>query len=264
MTASGVALATTMSQYLGAFLTIRCLMHQDDETRLLPSLLRMHRKEVVGIVRFGVPSGLTNAMYSASNIQIQSAINTFDAAAVAGSGAVSSLENFLGSGHSAMNASAVAFAGQNIGAGNQKRAKKSIFTCLFLAMGLSVVLGNLIYIIGEPVYRLYIHDPQALAVADIRASIMLTLYFLLAVQSIMGAAVQVYGYPVVSAIISLIGVFGFRTIWMQFIYPRFETLEAIFYCYPVTWVIMAIATFLSYLVVYRLYKKKGEYRHGIS
>ncbi len=259
MAASGVALATTISQYLAAFLTIRCLIHQDDETRLLPTRLRIGKRELWNIVRYGVPSGLTNAMYSASNIQIQSAINTFGDSAVAGSAAISSLESFLGAGNSALSASAVAFAGQNLGAKNRKRALKSIVICLLLAMTFGVVLGNGMYAIGSPLYRLYVpNDAVALEIADLRGGIMLTLYFLLAVQSIMGAAIQVYGYPIVSTAISLVGIFGIRTLWMQFLYPHFETLEAIFYCYPVTWTIIALASTVSYLIVYHQYQKRNE------
>ncbi len=259
MAAAGVALATTVSQYLAALLTVRCLMWQDDETRLIPSLLAIGRKELIGIVRYGIPSGLTNAMYSASNIQIQSAINTFGDSAVAGSAAVSSMENFLGAGNAAMSAATVAFAGQNLGAGNRKRAKKVIFVCLLLAVAFGAVVGNAMYLIGEPLYRIYVpKDVEAIRIADLRAGIMLTLYFLLAVQSVFGAAIQVYGYPVVSTVVSVVGIFGIRTLWMQLLYPRFETLEAIFYCYPVTWTIIALASATAFFLVYRRYKKKAQ------
>jgi len=259
MTASGVALATAISQYLAAFLTVRSLMGQEDETRLIPSKLRIGKKELLGIIRYGIPSGLTNAMYSASNIQIQSAINTFGDSAVAGSAAVSSLESFLGAGNTAMNAATVAFAGQNLGAGNRKRAKKVIFTCLILAVSLAAVLGNVMYLIGEPIYRIYVpNDPEAIRVADLRSGIMLTLYFLLSVQSVMCAAIQVYGYPIVSTVVSVVGIFGTRTLWMQLLYPHFKTLEMVFTCYPVTWMIIAVASSAAFLLVYRRYRMKGR------
>ena len=130
MAAAGVALATTLTQYLAAFLTIRCLMRQDDECRFVLRETHIWKSQLIGIIRYGLPSGITQAMYSISNIQIQSAINDFGTSAVAGNSASSNLEGFISAGIAALNAATVAFAGQNIGAGNKKRVKKVMFSAL--------------------------------------------------------------------------------------------------------------------------------------
>ena len=75
MAAAGVALATTLTQYLAAFLTIRCLMRQDDECRFVLRETHIWKSQLIGIIKYGLPSGITQAMYSISNIQIQSAIS---------------------------------------------------------------------------------------------------------------------------------------------------------------------------------------------
>lgn len=98
MAAAGVALATTLTQYLAAFLTIRCLMRQDDECRFVLRETHIWKSQLIGIIRYGLPSGITQAMYSISNIQIQSAINDFGTSAVAGNSASSNLEGFISAG----------------------------------------------------------------------------------------------------------------------------------------------------------------------
>lgn len=256
--AEGVALATTLSQYLAAFLTIRCLYYRDDEIRFLPHSLRVRKKEFLGILRYGLPTGLTNMMFSFSNVQIQSAINVFGASAVAGSAASGSLEGFAFAGVTALNSATVAFAGQNIGAGNPKRTKKVILTCLLIASLFCFVVGMGIYLIGEPLYRLYVpNDAEAIRVAGIRSEIMMTTYVLLGAQNILGAATQALGYAMTITIISVIGVFGIRTLWMQLIYPLIGTLLGVYICYPITWVLILIANTVAFMIAYRNYVKKG-------
>ena len=256
--AAGVALATTLSQYLAAFLTIRCLYHRDDEIRFSPESLRVHKKELFGILRYGLPTGLTNMMFSFSNVQIQSAINVFKESAVAGSAASGSLEGFAFAGVTALNSATVAFAGQNIGAGNPKRTKKVILTCLLITVIFCFVVGMGIYLIGEPLYRLYVpNDEEAIRVAGIRSQIMMTTYVLLGAQNILGAATQALGYAMTITAISVVGVFGVRTLWMNLIYPMIGTLQGVYVCYPITWLLILIANTVAFLVAYRNYVKKG-------
>ncbi|MBE6636652.1 MAG: MATE family efflux transporter [Ruminococcaceae bacterium] len=258
MNAEGVALATTLSQYLAAFLTFRCLLHQEDETRIDISCLRIHGKEFLSILRFGIPSGLSSAMYSLSNLQIQSAINHFGESAVAGNAAASSLESFIGAGITAVSAASTAFVGQNIGAGNRKRVGKVILACLTLVVAYSLILGVGMYLIGEPLYRIYVsNDHAAIEVAVLRGSLMLTLYWLMGIFNVFGAVSQTLGYAVLITVNSIIGICGIRTLWMQFFYPHYNTLEAVYICYPITWTLITLAHGVVFAVAYYRYQKKG-------
>ena len=265
MDADGVALATALSQCLAAFLTIRCLMLQNDATRYVFKKSRIHKEEFIGIVRYGLPSGLTNAMYSVANIQIQSAINSFGPSAVAGNSAVSSIEGFIMSVYSAMNASAIAFIGQNIGAGNKSRIKKVIIYCIIISMASSVIMGYAFFLIGEPIYAIYVpNDAEAIRIAVLKGEIMLTTYFLLAISQMLGAISQAFGYAMSITTISVIGIFGVRTIWMNTVFPFFNNpvgcdagLRAVYWCYPSSWILIAIANGVMFVYAYNRYMKKG-------
>lgn len=265
MDAAGVALATTISQCLAAFLTLRCLMLQSDATRFVFKRAKIHKAELLGIFRYGLPSGLTNAMYSFANIQIQSAINSFGPSAVAGNSAVSSLEGFIMSVYSAMNASAIAFIGQNIGAGNKQRIKKVMLYCLIISLASSIIMGYAIYFIGDPLYKIYVpKDAEAIRYAALKGEIMLTTYVMLALSQMLGAISQAFGYAMSITIISVIGIFGVRTLWMNTVFPYFNNpplcdaaLRSIYWSYPVSWVLIAIANGIVLAISYRRYMKKG-------
>ncbi len=259
MDADGVALATTISQYIAAFLTVKCLVIQEDSTRLYIKKLRIVKTELIGIVKYGLPSGLTNAMYCVANIQIQAAINVFGASAVAGNSAEGSLESFIASTYAAMNAASIAFVGQNIGAGNKKRVRRIIVVCLLISVSASLILGYGMLLIGDPLYKIYVpNDSKAIEIADIKASIMFTTYFILAASQNFGAVSQAFGYSMHITVISIIGIFGLRTVWMNTVVKAFpKSIEAVYWCYPASWVLILLANGVVLLCAYNRYMKKG-------
>lgn len=258
MDADGVALATALTQYLAAFLTIRCLIHGTDDTRLYVRKLRICKDEFIAILRYGLPSGASNAIYSLSNITIQSAVNSYGASAVVGSSTSSSLEGFVMAAIGAFNSAAIAFGGQNVGARRPERLKRIILSCITISVIVTLVLGFGIFLIGDPLYRLYVpKDDAAVSFAGERASVMLTTYFIPAFSGIFSALAQVFGYSFLITAISIFGIFGFRMIWMEFVYPVWTEITTVYLCYPISWSIILVGNVVVFLIAYRNFTRKG-------
>ncbi len=258
MDADGVALATAISQYLAAFLTIRCLTHSYDDVRLDLRRLKIWKSEFLSILRYGLPGGLSNAIYSFSNISIQSAVNAYGPSTVAGSSAASSLEGFVMAGINAINSAAIAFGGQNVGAKKPQRLKKIITSCIVISTSFALILGFGIVLIGDPLYRIYVpKDDIAVSVAAERASVMMTTYFIPAISGVFSALAQVFGYSFIITAISIFGIFGLRMIWMNFVYPAFESIMTVYMCYPVSWAIILVGNVIVFSIAYRNFTKKG-------
>lgn len=259
MDADGVALATAISQYFAAFLTVRCLVRRNDDIRLDFKHLKVRKIELLEIVKYGLPGGFTNAIYSLANIQIQSAINTFGTSAVSGSSAVGSLEGFIMATASSMNSTALTFIGQNIGAGEKKRIKKIMLSCTVITVIFALVLGYGMYFLGETLYGLYLPKNAAAAfeAAAIKAEIFFTLYFLLSFAHIFGAMSQAFGYSLYTTIVSIIGIFGLRTVWMNTVYINHKTIQSVYWCYPVSWALMLVLNGAVLFVANYKYMKKG-------
>lgn len=261
MAASGVALATALSQYLAAFLVVRCLIMRDDEVKLFINKLRIHKGELLGMVKYGLPGGATNTIYCLANIQIQSAINAFGASAVSGNSAAGSLEGFIMATATAMNATALAFIGQNIGANNKARIKKIMTVCILTTLCISLFIGFGMYFARDTLCGLYLPkdpvDTEAIRVAGIKATIMFTMYFVLSLSNMFSAISQAFGYSLYTSMISIFGVFVFRTIWLNTVYARYKTIESVFMCWPVSWIIMIVLNCTVMLIAYTTYMKKG-------
>ncbi len=261
MAAAGVALATTISQYLAAFLTVKCLAGQEDDTRFYWEKLHIYRKELLGILRYGLPSGISNAMYSVSNIQIQTAVNSYQTSAVSGNAAAISLEGFVAAGQSALSAATVAFMGQNIGAQDRERVRKSFLACLAVSISFGVVFGCGIYLLGRPLLRIYLpNDAVAVEFGLVRLTYILLFYGVAGAINVIGGAIQTLGYSTATMINHVVGILGVRTVWMQLIYPQRSSYAMIMICYPITWTLILIANSTVFLYAYVRYRKKGTIR----
>ena len=118
MGVAGVATATVVSETISAGLVLRCLMKSEGMFQLHMGKLRIKKQKALQIVRIGLPAGLQGAIFSISNVLIQSSINSFGSVAMAGNTAAGNLEGFVYTSMNAVYQTNLSFTSQNMGAGN--------------------------------------------------------------------------------------------------------------------------------------------------
>ena len=101
MGVAGVAIATVVSQAISAALVVRCLVQTESAYRLELKGLKIVPDKLLKMVQIGVPAGMQGALFSISNVLIQSSVNSFGSVAMAGNTAASNIEGFV---YTAMNA----------------------------------------------------------------------------------------------------------------------------------------------------------------
>lgn len=122
---SGVAIATVISNVLSAAMVIIYLHRRNDEFAFRFHNMRIEKAYLLKVLQIGIPSGIQGAIFSVSNVFIQSGINSFGEYAIAGSSLALNFEYFTYDIANAFAQTAVTFTSQNYGAGNIKRCKKS-------------------------------------------------------------------------------------------------------------------------------------------
>ena len=132
MDVAGVALATILSETLSAVLILGCLCKTKGSCHLNIRKLYIHPTQLKRMLRIGLPAGIQAALFSFSNVLIQSSINSFGSVVMAGSSAAASIENFVYISMNAVHQAMVSFVSQNNGAGKAERINKILFSCLFL------------------------------------------------------------------------------------------------------------------------------------
>lgn len=258
MGVAGVALATVISQAISAFLIVRCLIKSDAGYRLDVKKLRIVKNKMSSIVRIGLPAGLQGAIFSISNVLIQSSVNSFGSIAMAGNTAAQNIEGFVYTSMNAVYQTALSFTSQNFGARKYSRMRKILIYCLILTTMVGFVMGDGAVFFGRQLLGIYSSDAQVIQYGMNRMKIIGTTYFICGLMDCMVGALRGMGYSVMPMLVSLTGACAFRVLWIYTIFAMNRTLPTLYISYPVSWGITFAAHFLCYLVVIKKIRGKEK------
>lgn len=254
----GVAVATSVSQYISAGLVLWCLMKEKGCLHFEFASLRLNVGKMGRIMKIGLPAGLQGIVFSLSNVVIQTTINSFGSVVMAGSAASSNIEGFI---YMAMNAfyqTAITFSGQNYGAGELKRVDKVFGLCLGFVTLTGLGLGLACVFFAKPLLGIYSADSLVVEAGIVRMSYVCTLYFLCGIMDVCVGILRGMNRAVIPMIVSIVGACGLRLLWIATVFREFKTIETLYVAYPVTWTITLSVHMLCILVVRR---KEGRKRY---
>ena len=261
---AAVAIATAASQVLGAFLVWRRLVRMDGVCKVVWSKIRWSTDSAIRVFQFGIPLVITSTLYPLCGLMMQSAVNEIGVSAIAGNRAAETLETLIMGINSSFAATVTVFMGQNIGAQKLDRVKKSFFYCVSIGVGLMLIASTFFYLTGDFWLKFILgNDFAAYDYAHIRMQCVLAIYAVATINGCYSSAIQSFGYPVYGSLISILCVFGFRTIWTQWVYPQFA--PSFFYvtvCYTISWGLMLLFNTVAFIYLYRRFLK-GKYRRKI-
>ena len=254
MNVAGVALATTISQAMSAILVVIVLMRRKDACRLYLKKMRFYKTQLVKMVRIGLPAGIQGSLFSISNVIIQSSINSFGEIAMSGNAAAGNIEGFLYVCMNAFHQTTVNFVGQNVGAQQYDRAKKTLYTCLASVAIVGFSTCSMAFCFAPKLLSIYITDsPEAISYGVLRMSVVCMTYCICGLMDTSTGGLRGMGASLVPMIISVLGVCGIRLGWIFTVFqiPRFHTLFWLYFSYPVSWSFTFAAQFLAFKKVYK-------------
>lgn len=252
---AGVALATVLSQCISAGCIVVCLIKCEGCFRLYPGQLHIHKDKLVRIVRIGLPAGVQGAIFSASNVLIQSSVNSFGSIAMAGNTAASNVEGFVYTAMNAMHQTAVSFTSQNLGGRQYNRIKRVLLLSLVIVTLIGLIMGNGVAFLGKEILGMYSSDPEVIGYGLSRLGIICTTYCLCGGMDTMVGAIRGLGYSVMPMLVSLIGACGLRILWILTVFKWQGTLFSLYISYPVSWGITLAAHVVCYIIVSRRIRK---------
>lgn len=125
------------------------------------SKLGLDMRMLKRIVRIGLPSGLQSAMYTTSNIIIQSSVNSLGTDTVAAWATYGKIDVIFWMIISAFSISVTTFVGQNYGAGKMDRVRKGIRVCLGMSFVTTLFLSLFLYNFGQYIFQIFTTDPDS-------------------------------------------------------------------------------------------------------
>lgn len=258
MGASGVATATIISQAFTATAMLCILCHETDEIKISLNKIRIYKEPFLKIVKFGLPSGIQSSVYSASNILVQSSVNSFGAAAIAGSAATSSITDFYNVMVNSLYQASIVFVSQNYGAKKFNRIKKTIIVCMAYVACLWTIQSVVTTFVGKLLIGLYTRDAAAIEMGWRKFSIIGYAYGLLGFMNIMSGALRGMGASFLNMIMSIVGVCGIRILWILTVFKSIGTFESLYACYPVSWGGTMILHCIMFVLVFRKAKREHQ------
>ena len=251
MGVAGVATATVVSQGISAGLVVRCLLKTDSAYRLVLDHVKIAPDKLLKMVQIGIPAGLQGALFSVSNVLIQSSVNSFGSITMAGNTAASNIEGFVYTAMNALHQAAISFCGQNYGAMKYRRVGRVAAICVGLVAVVGLLMGNGVFLCSGVLLKLYSTNPEVIRYGSLRMAYVCTPYFLCGMMDVMVGTLRGIGYSVMPMLVSLTGACLFRVVWVYTVFQQYHTLECLYISYPISWGLTFLVHLLCFTVVYR-------------
>lgn len=260
MQVEGVAIATSISNYVSAAGIVYLLLKETGDIKLHLNNIRFYSTELKKIIQIGLPAGVQGMVFALSNVFIQSGINSFGPETVSGSAAALTYEFYCYFVIVAFTQACIAFVGQNYGAGQYDMCRSIFRRCMMLSLISCGALNVLIYAINPYAISIFTDDQIVAGHAATRICGVLLFQFLACTYEISGGALRAVGYSVLPMLITIFGTCLLRIVWCSsHLWDSFAELLMI---YPVTWMltgaIMLVAYFIIMKKVLRSGSKKGN------
>lgn len=259
MKSDGVALATVISQIFNACSALYFLCKGDDSTKLFFKKLHVYKTELINIIKIGIPSAIQSLTFSLANVIIQSGVNSFGDATIAGNSASGNIGSFYYVALNTLYQSAVAFVSQNVGARNYGRIKKIVGVCLFYVGVIWAIEILITVFLAETLISIYAPgDYEAIKWGVLKLTMVGTTYGLCGMMEVMSGALRGLGYSMVSMIVSIVGVCGIRMLWVYTVFASVGTFESLVMSLPLSWIGTFILHSICFLYVSRPHRLAGR------
>ena len=252
----GVAISTTISNMLSTALVLVHLHGKEDEFQFRFHKMHIEWKDLKRVLMIGIPAGIQGAIFSVSNVFIQSGINSFGEDAIAGSSLALNFEYFTYDIANAFAQAAVTFTSQNFGAGNLKRCKKIFWLCMLFGMGFTEILSIVFMVWDDFFVSIYTISDAVAVYGLIRMHHVCSLEGLTATYEVESAALRGMGKSLEPSIITILGTVVFRMIWLVTVFKWIPTYDMLMNVYIASWVFTGGLIFIVYVLHMRKMEKR--------
>lgn len=247
----GAALATSISQTFSAAAVVWLLVRRNEKVRLKTSAIRIEKRDILKILRLGLPAGIQSMTITLSNLIIQYFINGFGTDTITAYTYYFRLENFTYMPVLAFGQAVMTFTAQNMGAGRMDRIKKGVFASAVISVLTVAAISFFLLAIGPTALGWFGKDKAVIAVGLEIIAISFPLYWLNSLIEVFGGAIRGMGYAFLSMIIVIGVICGGRIVLLNLFVARFHNVKVLTGVYPITWGIAAVFLFFGMVWTWR-------------
>lgn len=247
MGVGGVALATIIAQFVSATMALTVLTKTSTCVKISWNKLKIYPDMLKKIVRIGVPSALQMGITSFSNVFVMSYINQFGKFVMGGWTAYHKIDMLIVQPMQSLGIATSTFVGQNIGRGQEERARRGVKRALILAITATLTLSLLVAAFAPWITMFFNKEPEVIRYGTLFMRYLTPFYFLFCINNILSSALRGSGNSRVTMYIMLFSFVLFRQCYM-FVMSNFisNTLLPLAFGYPAGWAVCSFVTFLYY------------------
>ncbi len=257
MNVNGVAIATVISNAVSSAILFFRLIKTDKYIHLDIKNLHFSFSIFKRVLKIGLPAGIQSAVFSISNIIIQSAVNSLGTAVMAASSAAFNVEIFAYYVFNSFSQACTTFVGQNYGAGKIDRCKKTLAISILedaIASGTTIVI---VLFFGRFLLSIFNNNPEVIELGYMRLQVIFFAYIFSMLYEIMSGYMRGFGISLTPAILTTLGICGIRIVWIKTVFPNDPSFKTIMNVYPISLASTAVLIFAA-LIIIRPAKRYGK------
>ena len=243
---AGVAYATIISQALSAVLILLTLTRETAAYRIVWKEIRLNKLMLGKIFRIGLPSALQMGITSFSNVFVQSYINGFGSACMAGVSSYGKIDKFCMLTVQSISLSVTTFVGQNLGAGQLKRAKKGSSIAFFLSIAVSVLMMIPIIIFAPSLVKLFNQEPDVVGYGTLFLRILIPFYLCCCANQVYAGSLRGAGDTKAPMLFMMGSFIVFRHVYLFIASRLTDSVTWIALGYPFGWLVCSVLIYLYY------------------
>lgn len=247
-TVDGVAIATVLANVVSSVVLLRRLLRSELFIHVEFKNLRIDWKILWRILKIGVPAGIQGAVFSLSNIVVQSAINSLGKVTMAASSAAFNVEIMAYYILNSFGQACTTFVGQNYGAGQIDRCRKALKLCLIESVIATACAVCIALLSGKYLIALFNNDPEVIRLGMVRLKFIFMSYIFSTIYECMSGYMRGFGISLTPALLTIFGVCGTRIIWIYTVFPASQTFETIMQVYPISLAINMVLIFCALII----------------
>ncbi len=246
MGVEGVAWATVLSQILSALLILFTLTKEKGNYGIRWEKVRIDRHSLRLILKLGLPSSIQAAVTSFSNVFVQSYINAFGSACMAGYGVYGKIDAFALIPVQSISMSSTTFVGQNWGAKQPGRARKGVRTATVMSLVSTVILGLITFVFARPLMGFFSPEAEVIEYGIRFIRIVTPFYIAVCFNQIYAGALRGVGDATMPTAIMLGSFVVFRQIYLAVTKALGAGFIAVALAYPVGWILCSALLIIRY------------------
>lgn len=250
------AVATTISQGVSALLCFVHLLRVKESYQVKIREIAFDKKSLVEIVKYGLPSGVQNSVIAFANVMVQSNINSFGKAAMAGCGSYSKLEGFAFLPVTCFTQTLSTFVGQNLGAKQYDRVRKGVGFGISCSCLMAELIGILSYVFAPELIGFFSETEAAINFGVRHMRTICLFYCLLAFSHCIAGIMRGAGKATVPMFTMLACWCVIRVSYITVAVKLVNELTTVSWAYPITWTLSSI--------IFLVYFLKADWIHNFD